>query len=568
MCLENKFAIIELQIDGNKYMKKNGFMEGAVIATLGIVFVKIIGVLYVIPFYSLVGEKGGALYGYAYTIYQLFLGISTAGFPFAISKITSEYNTLNNKNAIKKTYSLSLKLILTISIVVFLVLFIFAPQIGKIIVGNVTDGNTYSDIAFVVRMISFSILVVPFLSVTKGLLQGHKYITPTTNSQIIEQIVRVIIIVGGSYLALKVFDLGMTKSVGIAVSGAFAGGLVAYLYLKRKIRKIDLLNTVDTKEEPKIENKEIIKKIIGYSIPFILISLVYNLYNTTDMILVSRTLSDILHRKFSEVESILSIYTTWGLKLNMILLSVSTGLNTSLTPNIVSSYVKKDMNDVNSKFNKALQCILLVIVPMTLFLSILSKPIWTLFYGASYYGPKIYKYFAFTSLFGSAYVIMVNTLQGLSKYKLVVISVISGLLLNIVLDIPLMLLFNKIGLEPTYGAILSTVMGYSVSIFISLYILKNKYNFDFNDTGKRILKYVFSWITFILAIELLKLFVPTTLTGRVIQIPILTLYGIVSFAIYIVINFYNGNLKNVFGEMKIFKKVEKFLLNSNNKFTK
>lgn len=549
-------------------MKKNGFMEGAVIATLGIVFVKIIGVLYVIPFYSLVGEKGGALYGYAYTIYQLFLGISTAGFPFAISKITSEYNTLNYKNAIKKTYSLSLKLILTISIVVFLVLFIFAPQIGKIIVGNVTDGNTYSDIAFVVRMISFSILVVPFLSVTKGLLQGHKYITPTTNSQIIEQIVRVIIIVGGSYLALKVFDLGMTKSVGIAVSGAFAGGLVAYLYLKRKIRKIDLLNTVDTKEEPKIENKEIIKKIIGYSIPFILISLVYNLYNTTDMILVSRTLSDILHRKFSEVESILSIYTTWGLKLNMILLSVSTGLNTSLTPNIVSSYVKKDMNDVNSKFNKALQCILLVIVPMTLFLSILSKPIWTLFYGASYYGPKIYKYFAFTSLFGSAYVIMVNTLQGLSKYKLVVISVISGLLLNIVLDIPLMLLFNKIGLEPTYGAILSTVMGYSVSIFISLYILKNKYNFDFNDTGKRILKYVFSWITFILAIELLKLFVPTTLTGRVIQIPILTLYGIVSFAIYIVINFYNGNLKNVFGEMKIFKKVEKFLLNSNNKFTK
>ena len=71
-------------------MKKNSFMEGAVIATAGIIFVKIIGLIYVIPFNSIIGEKGGALYGYAYNIYMLFLSISSAGFPFAISKLTSE----------------------------------------------------------------------------------------------------------------------------------------------------------------------------------------------------------------------------------------------------------------------------------------------------------------------------------------------------------------------------------------------------------------------------------------------------------------------------------------------
>ena len=81
--------------------------------------------------------------------------------------------------------------------------------IGKIIVGDVTDGNTYSDIAFVVRAISFSILIIPFLSSTKGLLQGNKYITPTSISQIMEQVIRVIIIVGGTYLALNVFNLGV-----------------------------------------------------------------------------------------------------------------------------------------------------------------------------------------------------------------------------------------------------------------------------------------------------------------------------------------------------------------------
>ena len=57
-------------------MKKNGFMEGAIIATIAIIISKVLGVLYVIPFYKIIGEQGGALYGYAYNIYNIFLIIS------------------------------------------------------------------------------------------------------------------------------------------------------------------------------------------------------------------------------------------------------------------------------------------------------------------------------------------------------------------------------------------------------------------------------------------------------------------------------------------------------------
>ena len=75
-------------------MKKNPFLQGAVVATLGVVITKILGIVYVIPFYAVIGEKGGALYGYAYSIYSIFLNLSSIGFPLAMSKITSEYNTL------------------------------------------------------------------------------------------------------------------------------------------------------------------------------------------------------------------------------------------------------------------------------------------------------------------------------------------------------------------------------------------------------------------------------------------------------------------------------------------
>ena len=55
-----------------------------------------------------------------------------------------------------------------------------------------------------------------------------------------------------------------------------------------------------------------------------------------------------------------------------------------------------------------------------------------------------------------------------------------------------------------------------------------------------------SIIVFVLSIILLKQIIPTNLNGRLVQIPILLIYGIISFGIYFVINYYNGNLKKLF----------------------
>ena len=84
-------------------MKKSGFIEGTVIATAAIVITKILGMLYVIPFYAMIGIQGSALYAYAYNIYVIFLDISSAGLPVAISKIIKEYKQkYNDKEIIYK----------------------------------------------------------------------------------------------------------------------------------------------------------------------------------------------------------------------------------------------------------------------------------------------------------------------------------------------------------------------------------------------------------------------------------------------------------------------------------
>ena len=92
-------------------MKKSSFIEGTVIATFAIVITKILGMLYVIPFYAMVGVQGSALYAYAYNIYVIFLDISSAGLPVAISKIIKEYNTLGEMDAKVRAYRLGVKII-------------------------------------------------------------------------------------------------------------------------------------------------------------------------------------------------------------------------------------------------------------------------------------------------------------------------------------------------------------------------------------------------------------------------------------------------------------------------
>ena len=198
-------------------MKKNSFMQGAFIATLGIVLSKILGIIYVIPFYAIIGEQGGALYGYAYSIYSIFLGISQAGIPLAISKIVSEYNVLGYYNAKRRTFKLGKKVLSFLGIICFLIMFIFARWIAILIIGNVSGGNTIEDVTFVVRVIASAVLIVPILSIYRGYLQGHKFIAPTSISQVLEQIVRVLVIIFGSYLTLNVLGLSLTTAVGVAV---------------------------------------------------------------------------------------------------------------------------------------------------------------------------------------------------------------------------------------------------------------------------------------------------------------------------------------------------------------
>jgi len=535
-------------------MKKNSFIEGTIIATVFIVLVKILGMLYVVPFYSIVGSRGAALYSYAYNIYLIFLSISSAGIPNAISKIVSEYNSLGYIEAKVRTYNLSKKLITVMSILSFLILFIFAESFAHLILGDMTGGNTVNDVATVIRFISISILVVPFLSVTKGYLQGHKVMTPSSVSQLIEQVVRITVMLLGSFIIYKVLNKSLTLAVGISLLGAFFGALVADIYLILKIKKNKKeLNLETVYKKDKITNKEIIKKIITYAIPIIIINLVTNVYCSTDMILVSRTIQNLGYTA-NDVEFITSSISTWCPKISMIVNSIVLGMTMSLIPNIVADHTEKKYISLNNKINKALQIILFTSIPLTVGISILSTPIWTIFYNTNPYGGMILKINIFVALLVNLNITTTTMLQSMNKFKAVYIAIIIGFLTNGLLDVPLMHLCNIIGIEGFIGSIIATFIGYTLSIGISIHFLKKESkNLKYNSTLNILCKVLFSVFMMYIVLYIINTFLPFNLYNRTQALIFIVINTIIGGIIYIFITYKLKVINTIFGDSMINK---------------
>lgn len=523
-------------------LKKDSFEKGAFTATLCIFISKFIGILYVIPFYMLITSKGAALYSYAYNVYAIFLSIGTAGVPLALSKIASEYDAKKMYDAKERSYKLSIQLTFIISIISFAILMIFTPQIARLIIGDSNGGNTINDIILAIRTVAFALLILPFLSVSRGFLQGNKYITPSSISQVIEQLVRVIIVLGGCYLVLKILNLSETTAILIAVSGATVGGLGAYLYLSYVFdkHKKQVLPQANTKDD--ITSKAIIKKIIKYSIPFIIVNVAFAIYNFVDIVIIYRVLTGVLDYAATEAENIISIYSTWAEKFQRIVIAVSTGVAISLIPNVVKHYVNKNEEGVKNTFNKAIQLVIFASLPLTILISIFAKDVWYVFYGNDKVGPIIVAFSIFVAFISSINTVITSALQGLNKYKIVYISLITGILINASLDAPLIIIFNKLGIYPYYGAISSSIIGFGLANLIALKMAKKVCNIDYQSTYKMIGRNILSIIILIALSFGLKYLLPYNYSNRIIGAMMTTLYFVIPLAIYIYINYKSGLL--------------------------
>lgn len=191
----------------------NKIFKGAFILALGAFFTKIIGAMYRIPLTNLLGEKGLGLYQMAFPAYVALLDLSSAGVPSALAKNIA-------KNPDKANFYLKKSLII-FSILGGLssILLFFLSTPLAVFCGDITA--KYAFIA-----LSPAVVIVALISCFRGYFQGKFLMYPTAISQIIEQVVKVLV---GILLVIKAKTL-IYKLIGATIA-VFVGELFAFLFL-------------------------------------------------------------------------------------------------------------------------------------------------------------------------------------------------------------------------------------------------------------------------------------------------------------------------------------------------
>lgn len=532
----------------------SNLVKGTAILTIGLFLSKALGLLYVIPFYAIVGEENVGLYQYAYIPYNLALAIAISGAPLAISKFVSKYNAVGDYATGRKLMKSGMFVMVLTGLLSFLILFFMAEPIARLVIDPDDKNFTIAEVTSVIRWVSYALLVVPLMSIVRGYLQGNQKFEPTSVSQLIEQIVRIIVVLLGAFIVVNVLDLSPRTAVKFAVFAAFIGALaglvVLYKYwLKYKPEFKQLYESSPPASD--ITFIDMYKEVIGYTIPFVLVGVINPLYQFVDMI----TFKDAM--KSIGLKDVQSMYFTMlnflTHKVVMIPVMVATGFSMALIPVITNFYTKKDQKGISRSLDQTYQIMLFLTVPMVLGLMILSNEIYTFFYSKSTAGAEVLASYAPVAILFGLFTVTAAILQGIDKHKWIVFTSLTGLLFKMMLNIPLIKLFA------VNGAIAATAIGYAIAVGINIYVISRVLHYRSRMVFRRlILIGIFNVIMLIAVHFTLKgLLAVSPVDGKMQALLYVMICALVGVVVYGALSLKSGLAQKLFGDRltKITKKL-------------
>ena len=214
-----------------KVSQMQKMMQGAFVLTAASFIAKVLSAIYRVPLQNLVGDKGFYVYQQVYPIYGLAMTLALSGLPQFISKYIAEINGVKEqKNAIQKL----IPVVFYCGLILWGVTF-FGAGIIALLMGNEL-------LTPLIMIVSFTFLLMPFLAFYRGNFQGQLQMVPSAVSQVVEQFVRVGVIIAAA-LMFQAGILDVYETGTLAMSGAVFGGLwavVLLVYYQKKISGVSL----------------------------------------------------------------------------------------------------------------------------------------------------------------------------------------------------------------------------------------------------------------------------------------------------------------------------------------
>lgn len=450
-------------------MKKETLFKGTFILSLSLMMTKIIGLVYIIPYYALIGGKDNMiLINYAYNYYVLLLEVASGGIPLAFSKLISKYNEQKNYEKSKQIAKVGSFFLLSAGFLGFL-LFIFGSEyMAEATLSKVSTNLRYSveELSLVIRTLSLAVPIVLICAGIKGIFQAHEIMTPTAVTEFVEQAVRIGSMLVSTYVILQVTNGNVVYANAAATGSATVGAIfaliiLAYYYIKYK-NNLDFnrKNSVVHKKESSLA---ILKEIFSIAIPFVIVGTFFSVITLIDQTSVIPAMDKL--GKAQVAEDQFNVYNNYVNKLVLIAVALAPAFTGAFLPAITRLYTNKNIPELRKQINKLLLALFMIVIPALVAMYILAEPLYTIFYQYDTDGFYFMRVYLPLALCYAMYGIISIVMQAIDKQKLNVLIISIGVIFKYTLNEIFVLNFE------TVGAIYCSILTYILMITISLIVI-------------------------------------------------------------------------------------------------
>ena len=473
-----------------KKLKKtaNSFMKNVAILIFSQLLIKVLGLIYKLVITNVpgFGDTGLGYYSAGYQIYALLLTLSSIGIPSVISKLVSERIAIGDTKGAQRIFSIAFKFFTTLGFVLSFALFFGADFIA-------TNILNVPDVAHVMRVLSPAIVFVAMSAVYRGYFSGQQNMKPTSVSQTLEQFLNCLLSITFVYACVGKDTYIMAAAGNLSTTCAIVITFV-YLLMYYKHNRLNTKGSMPSPERGK-SNKELLKTILGISIPITVSSLISVISGVIDTATVSNCIQiayeapdmtkEALEALAMESTGILSKVDT----LVSFPLAINLAFSTALVPAVSEALAIKDKKTASRRLSFSFFASLIIILPCSLGFIALADPILKMLYPTASNGAGVFMIASVSMILTALSQTMTGGLYGVNQSKIPAIAAGLGAVIKFILN--MILIRNpNIGI---YGASISSFVYALIVFFISYKVMNRCVNMHIK-FRKHILKPVLSAI--------------------------------------------------------------------------
>ena len=492
---------------------------------------RLLGAVYIIPWYIWMGQHGAeanGLFTMGYNIYAWFLLVSTAGVPVAVAKQVAKYNTIDKEEHSFALIREFLKFMLLLGAVFGVIMYLLSPVFASMSGGG-------SDLVPVMQSLSWAVLIFPSMSVIRGFFQGFNNLKPYAISQISEQVIRVIWMLLTAYFIMKIGSGDYVEAVTQSTFAAFVGMLASMLVLLFYLAKTGMLRSIlrNPKKSAGISGRSLLWDTIREAIPFIITGSAIQLFQIIDQATFSNIMTQISDYTKSELLVQFAYFSANPNKITMILIAVATSIGGVGIPLLTENYVKGDFRSAARLVQDNLSMLLFFIFPSTVGAVLVASPLYTVFYGKpDSLALGLFICAMLQTIILSTYTVLAPMIQALFQNKKAILYFFYGVLVKLSLQVPMINLFHA------YGPLISTTVGLLLPIFFMFREIRKVVGLNPKNLLKRLLLSMILTIAMVILVLLVEyllsfIFQPT---DRMYSFIYVAAVGGVGMLVYIVLS--------------------------------